>query len=151
MTRQVFLTLAGQPATTEAATQRIHAWLKVKGISSESLILDNGSGLSRNERISAGQLRQLLLDAWKSTVMPEYMSSLPIAGVDGTLRKRFVDSIVYGRAHLKTGSLEGVRSFAGYVLDNRKQRWVVVFIINDPKASAGNAAVDAFIEWVAAH
>ena len=152
MARQVFLTLADErPASSEAATRRVGAWLAGKAIALPELVLDNGSGLSRSERISADGLAQLLLAAWQSPVMPELMSSLPLAGVDGTLRKRLGESAAAGRAHLKTGYLEGVRAIAGYVLDRSQRRWVVVFLINDAKARQGKPAIDALLDWVAGH
>ncbi len=150
MARQVFLTLAAErPATQEGSVQRIKAWLSEKKIILPELVLDNGAGLSRNERISAEGLSQLLLAAWKSPVMPELMSSLPLAGIDGTLRKRLGNTAASGRAHLKTGYLEGVRAIAGYVLDSNDKRWVVVFLINDPKSHLGKPAMDALLRWVA--
>ncbi|WP_242463304.1 D-alanyl-D-alanine carboxypeptidase/D-alanyl-D-alanine-endopeptidase [Rhodocyclus tenuis] len=150
MARQLFLTLAAErPATTEAARKRVNSWLAGKGINIPELVLDNGSGLSRVERISADGLARLLLAAWQSPVMPELMSSLPVAGVDGTLKKRLGDSPASGRAHLKTGYLEGVRAIAGYVLDNSGRRWVAVCLINDPRARLGKPAIDALLGWVA--
>ena len=152
MARQLFLTLAGErPATPDGARQRISAWLDDKEIKLPGLVLDNGSGLSRSERISADGLSQLLMAAWKSPTMPELMASLPLAGIDGTLRKRLGHSSATGRAHLKTGYLDGVRSLAGYVLDNNDKRWVVVFMINDPKSKLGKPAMDALLNWVAEH
>ncbi|MEI7429935.1 MAG: D-alanyl-D-alanine carboxypeptidase/D-alanyl-D-alanine-endopeptidase, partial [Betaproteobacteria bacterium] len=152
MARQVFLTLAAErPATAESARRRIKSWLTDKELKLPELVLDNGSGLSRSERISADGLSQLLLAAWKSPVMPELMSSLPVAGIDGTLRKRFGNTAATGRAHLKTGYLEGVRAIAGYALDSNDQRWVVVFLINDPKSRQGKPAMDALLRWVAEH
>ena len=152
MARQVFLTLAAErPATPEGARRRIRAWLDEKKLKLPELVLDNGSGLSRNERISAESLSQLLLAAWQSPVMPELMSSLPLAGVDGTLKKRLGDSSATGRAHLKTGYLQGVRAIAGYVLDASGKRWVVVCLINDPRARDGKPAMDALLRWVAEH
>jgi D-alanyl-D-alanine carboxypeptidase/D-alanyl-D-alanine-endopeptidase (penicillin-binding protein 4) len=150
MARQLFLTLASErPATAEGGRARIKAWLAEKQLPLPELILDNGSGLSRSERISADGLAQLLHAAWKSPVMPELMSSLPLAGVDGTLKKRMGNSAATGRAHLKTGYLEGVRAIAGYVLDSKDKRWVVVFLINDPKSRLGKPAIDALLKWVA--
>lgn len=150
MARQLFLTLAAErPATTEAARRRVNGWLAGKGINVPELVLDNGSGLSRVERISADGLARLLLAAWQSPVMPELMSSLPVAGVDGTLKKRLGDSPASGRAHLKTGYLDGVRAIAGYVLDNSGRRWVAVCLINDPRARLGKPAIDALLGWVA--
>lgn len=149
MARQVFLTLSiERPASAEGARQRIKAWLADKQLQIPELVIDNGSGLSRSERISADGLSQLLLAAWKSPVMPELMSSLPVAGIDGTLKKRLGIGAATGRAHLKTGYLEGVRAIAGYALDSRGKRWVVVFMINDPKSRFGKPAMDALLHWV---
>ena len=150
MARQLFLTLAAErPATSAGARRQIEAWLAGKGLKMPELVLDNGSGLSRKERISADALSKLLLAAWKSPVMPELMSSLPLAGIDGTLKKRLGNSAASGRAHLKTGYLEGVRAIAGYVLDKNDKRWVVVFLINDAKSQHGKPAMDALLRWVA--
>ena len=152
MARQVFLTLAAQrPATAEGARQRINNWLKEKNLKTPELLMDNGSGLSRTERISADGLSQLLLAAWKSPVMPELMSSLPVAGIDGTMKKRLGNGAAAGRAHLKTGYLDNVRAIAGYVLDSNDKRWVVVFLINDPKSRNGKPAMDELLRWVAEH
>ena len=152
MARQVFLSLAAErPATLEGARQRIRTWLADKDMKLPGLVLDNGSGLSRSERISADGLSQLLLAAWKSPVMPELMASLPVAGIDGTLRKRLGNSAAAGRAHLKTGYLDGVRAIAGYVLDSNDKRWVVVCLVNDPKSRLGKPAMDALLRWVAEH
>ena len=150
MARQLFLSLAAErPATPEGARRRIKSWLDEKNLKMPELVLDNGSGLSRTERISAEGLSQLLLAAWQSPVMPELMSSLPLAGVDGTLKKRLGNSAASGRAHLKTGYLQGVRAIAGYVLDASGKRWVVVALLNDPKARDGKPAMDALLRWVA--
>ncbi len=148
MARQLFLNTAPvRPATPEAARARIAQWLRDKGV--EGGVLDNGAGLSREERISAEGLGKLLLAAWKSPVMPEMMASLPIAASDGTLKKRFGNSAAAGRAHLKTGYIEGVRAIAGYVLDRDGQRWVVVGILNAPQMKNGSAPLDALVRWVA--
>lgn len=152
MARQVFLTLAAErPATADGARRRIKDWLVEKKLQLPELVIDNGSGLSRSERVSADGLSRLLLAAWKSPLMPELMSSLPLAGIDGTLKKRLGNSAAAGRAHLKTGYLENVRAIAGYVQDSNDQRWVVVFLINDPKSGHGKPAMDALLRWVAEH
>ena len=152
MARQVFLTLASErPATAEGARRRLASWLADKQLQLPELVLENGSGLSRSERISADSLAQLLLAAWKSPVMPELMASLPLAGVDGTLKKRLANGASSGRAHLKTGYLENVRAIAGYVQDRHDKRWVVVFLINDAKSRLGKPAMDALLNWVAEH
>nr|WP_300450523.1 D-alanyl-D-alanine carboxypeptidase/D-alanyl-D-alanine-endopeptidase [Accumulibacter sp.] len=150
MARQLFLSLDSErPATPDGARRQIAGWLREKGMALPELVLDNGSGLSRRERISADGLAQLLRAAWQSPVMPELMASLPLAGVDGTLRKRLGDRATIGRAHLKTGYLDGVRAIAGYLLDNGGKRWIVVCLINDPKAGLGKPAIDALLLWLA--
>ena len=160
MARQVFLTLGNDapkeaplggtaPATAERAKQRISDWLNSRGLRFAELEMENGSGLSRRERISAGSLNRLLQDAWKSPVMPEFVASLPIVGIDGTMKKRLNGSDASGRAHIKTGTLDGVKAGAGYALDAQGRRYAVTFLINHPRAQAGSAAIDALLVWVA--
>jgi D-alanyl-D-alanine carboxypeptidase/D-alanyl-D-alanine-endopeptidase (penicillin-binding protein 4) len=152
MARQLFLTLgleAGRrPAAAEDADAAIRAWLDARGLALPELVLENGSGLSRRERISAEGLGRLLQAAWKSAVMPELMASLPVTATDGTMKKRLKQNGVAGQAHIKTGSLEGVRSIAGYVLDKGGRRWIVVFFVNHANAGGAQAAQDALLQWV---
>lgn len=151
MARQLFLSLGmnnGTPANTSTAASNIKQWLALKGLAVPELVLENGSGLSRIERISARNLGAVLLNAWASPVMPELMASLPVAAVDGTLRKRMKSAEVAGQAHVKTGSLSGVRSIAGYVLDAKGNRAVVVFMVNHANAFNAQAAQDAMLGWV---
>jgi D-alanyl-D-alanine carboxypeptidase/D-alanyl-D-alanine-endopeptidase (penicillin-binding protein 4) len=108
------------------------------------VVIDNGSGLSRENRVSADLLAQVLTLAYDSPVMSELMSSLPISGVDGTLRR---SRATPGRAHLKTGSLRDVTGVAGYVLSNSGRRYVLVAIVNHPQAGAARPALDALVQW----
>jgi D-alanyl-D-alanine carboxypeptidase/D-alanyl-D-alanine-endopeptidase (penicillin-binding protein 4) len=108
------------------------------------VVVDNGSGLSRHTRITALRLARLLLTAFDSPVMSELMSSLPISGLDGTLRR---SRATPGRAHLKTGSLRDVVGVAGYALSNSGKRYVVVAIVNHPNAGAARPALDAVVQW----
>jgi D-alanyl-D-alanine carboxypeptidase/D-alanyl-D-alanine-endopeptidase (penicillin-binding protein 4) len=151
MARQLFLTLgaagAGAPASVEKTGRVIRQWLAGKGLSFPELVLENGSGLSRIERISAKSLGELLLAAYKSPVMPELMASLPLAAVDGTMKKRLSGADVAGQAHIKTGTLSGVRAIAGYVLDARGRRVVVVFIVNHVNAGNAQPVQDALLRW----
>jgi D-alanyl-D-alanine carboxypeptidase/D-alanyl-D-alanine-endopeptidase (penicillin-binding protein 4) len=151
MARQVFLTIGNDsaPATAERSKQRISEWLNLRGLRFNELVLDNGSGLSRSERISADSLNRLLLDAWKNPVMPEFISSMPIVGIDGTMKKRLKDADAAGRAHIKTGTLDGVKTAAGYALDAQGRRYAITFFINHPRAQTGSAAIDALINWIA--
>ncbi|HSN40513.1 MAG TPA: D-alanyl-D-alanine carboxypeptidase/D-alanyl-D-alanine-endopeptidase [Burkholderiales bacterium] len=152
MARQLFLTLgaagAEPPGTFDKANQRIRLWLSNKGLSFPELVMENGSGLSRIARISARNLGQLLLSAYHSPVMPELMASLPLVAVDGTMKKRLNGADVAGQAHIKTGTLEGVRAIAGYVLNSRGRRVVVVFLVNHPNAGKAQPAQDALLNWI---
>jgi len=152
MARQLFLTLgaemSGQPGNTERSIEAVHAWLAQKKLDFPELVLVNGAGLSREARISAKHMAQLLLAAWRSPVMPELMSSLPLVADDGTMRHRLRFEPISGHAHIKTGSLDDVRALAGYVLDDRGRRRVVVLFINHPNAAASQPAQDALLDWV---
>jgi D-alanyl-D-alanine carboxypeptidase/D-alanyl-D-alanine-endopeptidase (penicillin-binding protein 4) len=146
MARQLFLKLgAGE---TAQADQAVRSWLAKKGLDFPELVLDNGSGLSRRERISADHLAQLLAVTWASPTMPELTASLPIVAIDGTAKKRYNGVRYAGQAHLKTGSLEGVRGIAGYLLDQRGKRHIIVFIVNHPNAAQAQPAFDALLEWL---
>ncbi|HYC36206.1 MAG TPA: D-alanyl-D-alanine carboxypeptidase/D-alanyl-D-alanine-endopeptidase [Usitatibacter sp.] len=148
LARHLFLALsapAAGGAEARASAQRVAEWLRGRGIEASELRLENGSGLSREERASAATLAAILRAAWSSPVMPELVSSLPVPGVDGTLRAR--QGAAKGRAHLKGGTLSDVQSVAGYVLDRGGRRWIVVMMINDPRAGAAAAALDAIVEW----
>jgi D-alanyl-D-alanine carboxypeptidase/D-alanyl-D-alanine-endopeptidase (penicillin-binding protein 4) len=152
MARQLFLTLAAvadsTPGTTEKARNVIRRWLEQKRMPIPELAMENGSGLSRLERISARSMGDLLLAAFRSAVMPELMASLPVFAVDGTMRKRLGQPQVAGQAHIKGGTLSGVRAIAGYVLDAQGRRVVVVFIVNHANAPNAMAAQDALLRWV---
>ena len=107
--------------------------------------VDNGAGLSREASISAQALGQMLQTAWGSAVMSEFMSSLPIAGLDGTLRR----SRASANAHLKTGSLRNANALAGYVDGASGQRYALVALINHANAGGARPALDALVDWVA--
>jgi D-alanyl-D-alanine carboxypeptidase/D-alanyl-D-alanine-endopeptidase (penicillin-binding protein 4) len=176
MAQQLFLTLGltqrgtGSP---EAAREVLRQWAGTRfGSEAATLVIDNGSGLSRDARVSAALLARLLVTAWASPVMPELMGSLPISGVDGTLGPRRAtprspvsaagdatgvlgssserSRATLGRAHLKTGSLRDVAGTAGYVLANSGRRYVVVMIANHANANAARPAFDALVQWAAA-
>jgi D-alanyl-D-alanine carboxypeptidase/D-alanyl-D-alanine-endopeptidase (penicillin-binding protein 4) len=149
MARQLFLTIGAevtrQPASVERAQRVVGDWLVAKGVARGDFVLDNGAGLSRNERLTAAGLARLLSVAYASPLMPEFMSSLPLVGVDGTMRKRLGAA---GAAHIKTGLLADTRAIAGYVLAASGRRYAVVAIINHPNAGATQSALDALLNWV---
>jgi D-alanyl-D-alanine carboxypeptidase/D-alanyl-D-alanine-endopeptidase (penicillin-binding protein 4) len=155
LTRLTYLRLGAQVATNseptlDGAARSVREWFANKGIPTEGLVLDNGSGLSRSERITAQQMAAVLAAAYKGPYAPELLASLPVAGVDGTLSRRFKGSLVEGRARMKTGTLRNVVALAGYVLDRQDRMWVVATTLNHDSAPAkGHAVLDSIIEWVA--
>lgn len=154
MARQLLLTLAARaqrPATRAIGVQAIETWLKANGLLAPGLIIENGSGLSRNERISARGLGKLLEHGWRSRYAPEFVSSLPIAGFDGTLQNRLKSADGAAYARLKTGSLDNVRSIAGYVIDRANVAWVVVAIVNDPRADQAEIVFQALLAHLRSH
>ena len=156
MARTLYLTLGTQlpkegrsDNTPRNADASIRDWFNKNGIATEGLVLENGSGLSRLERISARQLASLLQQGARSNWFAEFASSLPIVAIDGAMRKRLRESPAAGRARIKTGTLRDSVAVAGYVRDVRHQDWVVVAFINDKDAGKGRPALEALIDWVA--
>jgi D-alanyl-D-alanine carboxypeptidase/D-alanyl-D-alanine-endopeptidase (penicillin-binding protein 4) len=157
MAEQLFLTLAWNASSELSANATavkedqaravLVQWLHDRlGAAADGIVVVNGSGLARETRISARTLGRLLQSDWASPAMPELMSSLPINGVDGTLRHSTAPA---GRAHLKTGSMRDVVAVAGYVLSDSGRRYILVAVVNDPNAAAAHPALDAAIDWVA--
>ncbi len=157
LARMLYLTLGALPDSPESKTptlakadQEVRAWFNRQGISQTGLVIENGSGLSRIERIRPSQLAALLIAASRSNWAPEFMASLPIAGIDGTMRNRLRDTPAAAHARIKTGTLKDVVAIAGYVPDAMGQMCVVVAIVNHPRASGavGRPIADALINWV---
>jgi D-alanyl-D-alanine carboxypeptidase/D-alanyl-D-alanine-endopeptidase (penicillin-binding protein 4) len=153
MAQQVFLTLSLQQkgtGTLEGSRDVVRQWWQQRlgrepAGQDDAPATDNGSGLSRSERISAAALGRMLQAAWLSPVMPELAASLPVTGVDGTMRRN--RGRAQGLAHLKTGSLRDVAGVAGYVHAASGRRYVLVAIANHPNANAARPAIEALLEW----
>jgi len=154
MARNLFLTLGaeayGAPATLDKGGRAVREVLMQQGISTRKLVLENGAGLSRIARISAGALNQLLRAAYRSPLFAEFESALPIVATDGTLKRRFKGSVLTGNAHLKTGTLRDVSALAGYVDTASGRRVSFVMLVNHANANRSEAAQRALLEWVQA-
>ncbi|HMA11755.1 MAG TPA: D-alanyl-D-alanine carboxypeptidase/D-alanyl-D-alanine-endopeptidase [Steroidobacteraceae bacterium] len=152
MARNLFLTLGaeayGAPATLDKGARAVRAALAQRGVPTQKLVLENGAGLSRIERISADALNQLLRAAYRSPLFAEFESALPIVAVDGTLRRRFNGSTLGGNAHLKTGTLGDASALAGYVYTAGGERVSFVMLVNHANARRSEAAQRALLEWV---
>ncbi len=155
MARTLFLTLAaermGAGATPQSGASAALAVLKDQKVDTRGWVLDNGAGLSREGRLTAEGLVGMLNVAWHSPLMPEFISSLAISGVDGTVRRRLRDDETKGMAHLKTGTLRDSRALAGYVLGASGKRYILVSMVNDDRSVSVRAFNDALVSWLVAH
>jgi D-alanyl-D-alanine carboxypeptidase/D-alanyl-D-alanine-endopeptidase (penicillin-binding protein 4) len=153
MARHLLLTLGeeryGAPATPEKGVQAIVAWGRERGLALQDMDIDNGSGLSRATHISALQMAKVLCAAYRSRYAPEFIASLPLAGIDGTLKSRMLDTPL-GSVRLKTGHLDGVSGVAGYVTTLAGKTLVLVSFINHERANegAGDPVHAALVTWL---
>jgi D-alanyl-D-alanine carboxypeptidase/D-alanyl-D-alanine-endopeptidase (penicillin-binding protein 4) len=156
MARSLVLTLAAEnseaPATPEVGGKVIGEWLQRQGLAFSELVIGNGSGLSREARISADSLARLLVAAWTGRYAPEYLASLPLGGLDGTLKRRFAGLAEANRVRMKTGTLNGTSSLAGYVTAADGRTYSTVIIVNHPgvQNGPGEAVQTAVVRWVLA-
>jgi len=154
MARQLLYTLGAEkygPAGSEdKGRQVIEEWMTERGLNSAELNLDNGAGLSRDSRMTAMHLGAILRFAYESPYMPEYLSSLSLSGLDGTMSRRFQAKRLTGQAHMKTGSLDHVSTIAGYYQAESGSRYIVVALINhaDIHRGAGEEVQEMLLRWL---
>jgi len=154
MARQVLYTLSaevlGPPGTESGGREVIAKWLDDNALEPSELAFENGAGLSRESRITAADMAALLGFAWKQPYMPEYLASMSLTGLDGTLSRRFLDSELVGKAHLKTGSLDNVTAIAGYLQARSGRRFTVVVMQNyeDVHRGPGEEVQEALLRWL---
>jgi D-alanyl-D-alanine carboxypeptidase/D-alanyl-D-alanine-endopeptidase (penicillin-binding protein 4) len=156
MARHLLLTLGedrfGPPATLDKGAAALAEWSRERGLSLQDVAIDNGSGLSRTTHISVLQLGKVLSAAYHSRYAPEFMASLPLAGIDGTLHARMKDASA-GSVRLKTGHLDGVSGVAGYVTTPAGKTFVLVSLVNDSRTDSGAAEPvhAALVNWMQAN
>jgi len=154
MARQLLYTLSaevlGAPGTEEGGRRVVGDWLQQKQLEFSEFAFDNGAGLSREARMTAADFGAMLRFAWQQTYMPEYVASMSLAGLDGTLTNRLDDSALEGSAHLKTGSLDHVTAIAGYLQSRSGRRFAVVVLQNhtDIHRGPGGEVQEALLRWV---
>jgi D-alanyl-D-alanine carboxypeptidase/D-alanyl-D-alanine-endopeptidase (penicillin-binding protein 4) len=136
-------------ATLPDAQARMHEWLLRQGLAAGDVQVENGAGLSRGERAKPRALAHLLANAWHAPRVREFLLSLPVAGMDGTLQHRMQGTAAEGHAFLKTGTLFDTRALAGYVQAASGKMYAVALMVNHPEASRATPALDRFIEWIA--
>jgi serine-type D-Ala-D-Ala carboxypeptidase/endopeptidase (penicillin-binding protein 4) len=154
MAQQLFLSIGarqrGAGDTSVKAYQEIQQWFKSRGLNFPELVMENGSGLSRTGQISAKHVAELLKDAYQHPNRDAFIDSLPIMGVDGTLKKRMKGTSVAGHAHMKTGTLNNAKALAGYVEAENGETYIVAILHNDPAVKYKARPIhDALIDWTA--
>ncbi len=154
MARHLLLTLAaekiGPPATVDAGRHVLTDWLRDQQIAAAGTQVDNGSGLSREERTTAKTLAAVLQTAYDGPYLPEFAASLPLAATDGTLRHRFRSSAMQARLRMKTGRIDDVSSLAGYVHSTSGASYIAVVIVNASGAESGpgEQIQNAVVNWL---
>jgi D-alanyl-D-alanine carboxypeptidase/D-alanyl-D-alanine-endopeptidase (penicillin-binding protein 4) len=154
MARQLLLTLGaevnGAPGTSESGREVVIDWLSQHGLGTSEMKLENGAGLSRDVRLTTKMLVDLLRLGFESPFMPEYVSSLSLSGLDGTLSRRFRDGSLTGKAHMKTGSLDHVTAIAGYFQAASGRRYLVAAMQNytDIHRGPGEEVQAALLSWL---
>lgn len=154
MARQLLYSLGaevlGPPGTEEKGRKVVQAWLVRSGLDVQALQLDNGAGLSRSSSMTARHLGEMLRYGFEMPYMPEYMSSLSLSGLDGTLSRRFRNGVLTGMAHIKTGSLDHVSAIAGYFQARSGKRFIVVSLQNhkDIHRGPGGEVQEALLRWL---
>ena len=117
--------------TKDAGVQAILEFWKAKGLDTKGMYFDDGNGLSRNNAISPKQLVDALYIMTNSKYFLPFYESLPIAGLTGTLHKALKGTAAEGRVRAKTGTIAGVKSFAGYVKSVSGRELIFAIIVND--------------------
>lgn len=140
-----------QVATLPGARDRVDGWLRQTGLMPGDIRVDSGSGLSRGEQGKPRALVHLLRLAWRAPQRDAFVSSLPVAGVDGTLAHRMTRGAATGRAFLKTGTLLDTRALAGYVLGKSGTPYALTALVNHPDAQRAIPMLDGVVEWLAGH
>lgn len=135
------------PATMKEGIEALKTYLDTIGIAREDYVLENVSGLTRNNRFTAKQLAKILTGVKNNfLIYPEFLSGLPIAGIDGTMKNRLKkESGNWVRA--KTGYLDGVIGLAGYVGRENKSPLIFVFMFNG-SFEQGLASRNLFDEFI---
>jgi D-alanyl-D-alanine carboxypeptidase/D-alanyl-D-alanine-endopeptidase (penicillin-binding protein 4) len=122
----------GAPGTTQKGLDVVRQYLDRIGVSTRDLTLVDGSGLAHDNRVTARALVHTLramnedFELW-----PEFLSSLPVAGIDGTLQRRFRQEDLMRKVRAKTGKIAGVATLSGYAVNEADETFAFAILIND--------------------
>lgn len=129
--------IGGTGDDEERGLEAVRSFLRQAGVGDSDLNLNDGSGLSRNDMITANATIQLLAFMSRHKYFTQFRDALPIAGVDGTLRTRMRGTPAEGNVRAKTGSLSSVASLSGYVTTASGEHLIFSMMLNNyPDAAA---------------
>ena len=152
MARQIFLTigseLTGEPPSPSRAAIAVRKWIAERVPDTAPFVLENGSGLSDNERVTAKGMVSLLDYIRKSQHAAAFLETMPAVGEDGTMRNRLKDDAVAGKSVAKTGTLRDTAAIAGLVLTKRGRTFIFCMIVNHSNITAGRKVIDRLIAWL---
>ncbi len=154
MSRNLLLTLAaeknGPSAKPEQGVAVVQTWLNARGLKLNALNMVNGAGLTRQARLTARGLADLLEHAYYSAFASEFKASLPLAGYDGSARRYFRDVATKGKLRLKTGRLKHVRAIAGFATTPDNRSWIVVILHHHSSndSTLGFAVHESIVKWL---
>ncbi len=127
----------GVPGTTEKGLEVVRDYLQGIGVSARDLVLVDGSGLAHDNRVTARALVHTLqamnedFELW-----PEFLGSLPVGGIDGTLQRRFRQEDLLRKVRAKTGKIAGVSSLSGYAVNEAGETFAFAILVNDYRCGA---------------
>tara|TARA_B110000008_G_scaffold209723_1_gene208549 strand:- start:132 stop:596 length:465 start_codon:yes stop_codon:yes gene_type:complete len=149
MARNAMLTILAEDSDLlvleSSVNKYVNTWFEKNDLPHNGLFLQNGAGLSRNSVLTSEQLLLLMEKIYHDPLMPEMLSSFPISGVDGTLKRRMNYSTFKKSAHFKTGSMRNINAIAGFLLDKNKEMKIFIFIMNDLTAKDSHRLQEALI------
>ena len=134
LVKNMVVELGGKTGNLKDGLKIIKTYLQKQGIKNEEYHLEQASGLSRKNKIKPRHLLKLLKYWLNHPLQPEFESAFPIAGEDGTLKKYFTDKKLKGRIHAKTGTINGVTGLAGYIITEKEEKRIFIFLFNGPRS-----------------
>ena len=154
MSRNLLLTLAaehyGAPAKPQQGVAVVQRWLNTQGLNLKALNMVNGAGLTRQARLTARGLADLLEHVYYSAFASEFKASLPLPGYDGSARRLFRNVATQGKLRLKTGQLKHVRAIAGFAATPDNSTWIVVILHHhsSTESTPGFAVHENIVKWL---
>ena len=123
------------------------SWFEKKGINANQFFIENGAGLSRDSYANSLLFQEVLAFIIASDWKSEIISSLPITGIDGTLKSMFKEKSFSNATHLKTGRLKNVFALSGFMKSSKGEEYIVTFVLNGPQYESFLKFIEQSLEY----